>query len=467
MGEAVQSFPKAFAVTFSTLKRWDPSSFHDIKWHWPLSVMAPISSVLTPRKEKVDRSSNGFADLMPVTIHFDGSIEPRKVSENKEYTMELFWARPGDVVASKIDLKNGAVTIIPEDWNKVVVTNHFAVYEPNLEQFNPKYLHLLIQTKFFKEHLWRNKVGAEGRKEVKLEFFESLQVPIPPLPIQQKIVAYWEAAITKAKADIALSQELARSTPNFLASKIDLARIGSAHSRRVFLSSWKEIERWGVGIAREMSRQPNLTKSPFPVVSLSDVIADLQNGWSPKCLPRPAESDEWGVLKVGAVSFGWFDENQNKALPPNLKPREQYEVKSGDLIISRANITQYVGACALVNEVRPRLMLCDKLFRVIWREKSLILPKYLDEILKIPHLRWQIENNLTGASPTMKNISKPALMALQFPLPSLEIQASIIAHIEAKRTEARSLLDAAKEKQRQGAKETEQMILGTRLVKAD
>jgi len=74
------------------------------------------------------------------------------------------------------------------------------------------------------------------------------------------------------------------------------------------------------------------------------VIADLQNGWSPKCLTRPAESEEWGVLKVGAVSFGWFDERQNKALPSNLKPREQYEVKAGDLVISLANITQYVGA---------------------------------------------------------------------------------------------------------------------------
>ncbi len=149
--------------------------------------MAPIGCILRPRKEKVDRSNNGFANLMPVTIHFDGSIEPRKVSEDKEYTMELFWARPGDVVASKIDLKNGAVAIIPDDWDKAVVTNHFAVYEPNLERLDPKYFHLLIQAKFFRQHLWRNKVGAEGRKEVKLKFFESLEIPIPSLPVQQRL----------------------------------------------------------------------------------------------------------------------------------------------------------------------------------------------------------------------------------------------------------------------------------------
>lgn len=160
------------------------------------------------------------------------------------------------------------------------------------------------------------------------------------------------------------------------------------------------------------------------------------------------------------------DESQNKALPPNLKPRKQYEVKSGDLIISRANITQYVGACALVGDVRPRLMLCDKLFRVIWKTESLILPQYLDEVLRLPHLRWQIENSLTGASPTMKNISKPALMALRFPLPPLNVQKSIIAEIESKRMEARLLKDRANEKQNKVAREIEQMILGTRPLEA-
>lgn len=464
MGEAAQTFPKAFAVRFAQINRWDPNSFHGINWHWPGSVMATIGSVLNPRKEKVDRSANGFNDLMPVTIHFDGSIEPRKVSEDKEYTMELFWARPGDIVVSKIDLKNGAVAIIPEGWNKVVVTNHFAVYEPDLQKLDPRYFHLLIQANFFREHLWRNKVGAEGRKEVKLDFFESQDVPIPPLPIQQKIVAHWEAANSKANADMTVSQELAQSTPSLLVSKIGLKALVSPHSRRAFVSSWNEIERWGVELAREMSRRPNIEISPFPVVSLSDVIADLQNGWSPKCLTRPAIGDEWGVLKVGAVSFGWFDERQNKALPPNLKPREQYEVKPGDLIISRANIARYVGACALVDKVRPKLMLCDKLFRVVWKEESPVLPKYLDEILKIPHLRWQIENNLTGASPTMKNISKPALMALRFPLPPPDIQEEIITELEGKRKEARNLQDDARVSQKQAGLEIEKMILGARPV---
>ena len=66
----------------------------------------------------------------------------------------------------------------------------------------------------------------------------------------------------------------------------------------------------------------------------------------------------------------------------------------------------------------------------------------------------------------MKNISKPALMALRFPLPPLDLQENIISEIEEKRKEARMLQDEAKVGQRKAGLEVEKMILGTRPVQA-
>jgi type I restriction enzyme S subunit len=180
------------------------------------------------------------------------------------------------------------------------------------------------------------------------------------------------------------------------------------------------------------------------------VVADLENGWSPQCLGRPAKEDEWGVLKLGAVRFGVYDETENKALPVKLKPDPRIEVKQGDVIISRANILRLVGACAIVHATRPRLMLCDKIFRVVFFRQSNVLPEFLAEVLKTPSVRQQIEAGATGTSPTMKNISKPSLLDLVFPLPmgsdGLKVQARLIERLEkhrgqaaAKRTEAARL----------------------------
>ncbi|MFQ5687756.1 MAG: restriction endonuclease subunit S [Candidatus Scalindua sp.] len=151
------------------------------------------------RKEKVDRKRFAFSKLQPNTIHFDGSVDHRAVDEAREYTMDLFFARPGDIVVAKIDLKNGAVAIVPDNWNNIVVTNHFAVYEPDRTKLLPEYFHRIIQASFFREYLWRNKVGAEGRKEVKLDFFESIKIPLPLLPIQQAIVKKWQNAQDEIK----------------------------------------------------------------------------------------------------------------------------------------------------------------------------------------------------------------------------------------------------------------------------
>lgn len=122
----------------------------------------------------------------------------------------LFFAKPGDIVVSKIDLKNGAVGIIPDSLRNVVVTSHFVVYEPDLSQVYPPYLIRLIQTKFFKDYLWRKKVGSEGRKEVKLDLFESTGIPLPPdVEVQKTVSAEW-VRLEEEKRTVDTKMEIAK-----------------------------------------------------------------------------------------------------------------------------------------------------------------------------------------------------------------------------------------------------------------
>jgi type I restriction enzyme S subunit len=121
------------------------------------------------------------------------------------------------------------------------------------------------------------------------------------------------------------------------------------------------------------------------------------NGKSPATEGRRAASDEWAVLKVGAVSFGVFDDQENKALPVSYAVPPSMEVCAGDFIMSRANTVELVGACAVVGKTRPKLMLSDKTFRFIFREPRKVLPEYLEQVLKSPPLREQIERVASSA----------------------------------------------------------------------
>ncbi|MBF0305128.1 MAG: hypothetical protein HQL41_05715 [Alphaproteobacteria bacterium] len=155
------------------------------------------------------------------------------------------------------------------------------------------------------------------------------------------------------------------------------------------------------------------------------------------------------MLKLGAVSFVTFNPQENKALPKHLKPRQHLQVKPGQILISRANVTLLVGATALVGETRSKLMLCDKIFRVVPLDPAPVDPAFLTEILRTSDVRRQIETNLTGTSPTMKNISKPALMALTFPLPPKSEQVTMLDSLAAARAKT------ADQRQRARARRTQ------------
>jgi type I restriction enzyme S subunit len=444
-------------ISFRDLERWDVKYFFgQIKSKYPL---VSLSEFVTEHSEKIRPYDSPQETFKILGVNNTDGIFHAYDALGKDIKQAYKKVSAGDFAYNPYRINVGSIGWIPSEHDGAYISPAYVVFSVDKKVVLPEMFWFILKAAFFNQTL-RAATAGSVRMNLTYPLLETLKIPTPPLSVQQKIVAYWEKENEKSRADIVAAQKISANIPSLFASLLGLPPMKSAHSKRAFVTSWSDIDRWGVKLSRELSCQPDLTKSPYPIVSLSDVIADLQNGWSPKCLTRPAESEEWGVLKVGAVSFGWFDEKQNKALPSNLKPREQYEVKAGDLVVSRANITQYVGACALVKEVRPKLMLCDKLFRVIWKDDSAVLSKYLDEVLKTHHLRWQIENNLTGASPTMKNISKPALMALQFPLPPLDVQKEIVSELSKNREELNFLQDTARENLKRATNRVEKMILG-------
>ena len=330
----------------------------------------------------------------------------------------MFAAYPGDIVFSRIDARNGAIGVLQEGIAKAVVTSEFPVLVPTSDRLDGGFAKLVLRTGHFLAALRMKASGTSGRKRIAPEAFSDLRAPLPPLNEQRAIAAAHRVVLDRAANLEREADETEARAMEAFETALGFGPPAPLPDRPVFVASFQNLDRWShEGILRRIVEGHTAHTSRYPTVRLRDVIADLENGWSPKCHDWPAESDEWGVLKLGAVSFGVFNPNENKALPKHLKPRLHLEVMSGQLLISRANITRLVGATALIDETRPKLMLCDKIFRVVPSEPAPIDAAFLTEVLRISDVRRQIEANVTGTSPTMKNISKPALMNLTFPRP--------------------------------------------------
>lgn len=159
---------------------------------------------------------------------------------------------------------------------------------------------------------------------------------------------------------------------------------------------------------------------------LDELLADIETGWSPACDSRPPGGDEWGVIKVSAITSGRYRPQESKRLPPGLAPRPRLEICEGDILVARANGARaLVGAVCQVGPTRGKLMLSDKILRLV-PHSTRAERAFLPVLLRSDGVRQQIGNLLNGGT-GQNNISQADIRALKVPYVSLQEQRRIVA----------------------------------------
>ncbi len=163
--------------------------------------------------------------------------------------------------------------------------------------------------------------------------------------------------------------------------------------------------------------------------TIGECLSGIDAGKSPECPDTPAASDQWGVLKVGAVHPDGLRPHENKVVLNPAFRNAGYLLRDGDLLLSRANTVDLVGLVCQVREAPPNLMLSDKTLR-LRANQEVIDPRYLYWALQIHTTRRQIENLATGTSGSMKNISQASVRALVAPGPEVKEQQRIAERLD-------------------------------------
>ena len=189
--------------------------------------------------------------------------------------------------------------------------------------------------------------------------------------------------------------------------------------------------------AEEVAELPELPVG-WGWVRLEALISRVDQGWSPKCDGRRVDENEWAVIKTTAIQHGRFDEFENKALPPGLEPRTQHELQPGDILVTRAGPRIRVGVCCLVRSVKPKLMNCDKAYR-IRALSSLCSAQFLESVLNSPRVLDVLERIKSGINDSGVNLNQGAFLGLAIPFCGLTEQQAVVDELESKLSEADQL----------------------------
>lgn len=160
---------------------------------------------------------------------------------------------------------------------------------------------------------------------------------------------------------------------------------------------------------------------------LGDLISRFDAGVSVNGGDRPAHTNEFGVLKVSAVTEGVFRPEENKVIEGAELVRANLNPKSNRIVMSRANTPSLVGASAYVCRDHSNLFLSDKLWQLEPYHEDKCSMRWLGLVLGSPAFRRKLGELATGSSQSMKNISKESVMQLMLPVPQV-IEQHTIAH---------------------------------------
>jgi type I restriction enzyme S subunit len=331
--------------------------------------------------------------------------------------------KPGDLLVASLGERLPRACLTPATLGPAIVKADCIRVRLH-DRVEPRWVLYAMQTSAVRAYA-ADQLHGVGRPRLGLKVIRSLPIPLPPLDEQRRIVDVLEDHLSRLDA----------------ASR-GLASVGTRLA----------------GLLRA-TRHTASTSGAHETVPLASLVSRIEAGRSFGSTARAADEGEWGIVKVSAMTWGTFNETENKVVLDPSRVDERFEIRPGDLLVSRANTSAYVGATVLVGSCRPRLLLSDKSLRLLPHEG--VDPRYLRAVLQAPAARNQMSDLATGTKDSMRNISQAALLSIQLPKATPDQQAEVVRkvaaveeqvgrlRVEIERAQARhlglrrSLLDAA------------------------
>jgi type I restriction enzyme S subunit len=451
--------PRAFAVWFEELDRWDTTFFRGVRWNWPEDVFVSIGSLLERKNIEVDPRLPDQEKPIIEKISFGGELVITQSEARRDYKGRLFWAQAGDFIYSKIRVKQGSCTIVPAMVPSVAVSAEYPVYQIRADKVLPEYFSLLIRCNPFLQMLEGLSHGSSTKTRIHPAQFETIQVPLPPLSVQQAIVDRWQ----QAQAEIAAAQGQATQQESKIAQYIYTALgvpkpLDNGPPPKCLALQWEELERWSFNyLIRSRQGLLGFHKSAYPIVPLNECLEDTMNGY---CIKPVAGPTPHKMLKLNALAPAGLDLTKTKYInvPDNIAQR--FSLRKGDLLICRSvGSYDHVAKCALVEDDCPNILFPDIIIRA--RLKPSILPQFAREVMQTPIGRSHFLSNARTAVGMWK-IGAEDIRSLPLPVPPLDIQQKIVQQVAEMRGEIARIREAAERLAQENKADIESLILGVK-----
>lgn len=337
---------------------------------------------------------DGYAVYEQRHAIYDSFAEVRYfINEEKFHEMQRFELHPGDLIMSCSGTM-GKVAIVPEKIKPGII-NQALLRFATTDEIDVEFLKLWMESPNFQDGLDAYSKGAAIKNVASVKVLKEIEIPVPPIEEQRRIVAVLDEALAGV-------QQATANTERNLANTQELF---DAHLQAIFANPAADWE-----------------EKPLNELAL------ITSGYSFKSGDfSPVNSVN--SIKITNVGVKEFVEESNNLLPQNFKSQySKFLVKKGDIVIALTRSVISTGLkVAIVPESYDKALLNQRVASVRGID-GIALTSFLYSFLCSSFVKeYVLEKAKTLMQP---NLSIRDLSALKIQTPSLQEQHAIVAQLD-------------------------------------
>jgi type I restriction enzyme, S subunit len=379
-----------------------------------------LGSLLERSDETLELQAN--TEYREITVRMWGKgVELRGTLTGADMSgSRRFVAHANQFIVSRIGAEKGAMGLVPPDLEGAVVSNDFPLFNVDDSKVLAPFLQWLARTKGFWEECSK---ASEGTTRIRLQEdeFVKMEIPLPPLEDQRRVVARIEELAEQIHEARTLRHQAAEEAEAFTAS----------HISALFSDDgvWQRVEN------AVLPRKGSVRSGPFGSQLLHE------------------EFTESGVAAIGTrdvqtnrfqLQGGWF------VSPEKFEQFRRYQVFSGDVLCTIVGGS--IGRFCVVPEDIP-LAFTTKHVQALTLDSTKAEPRFVSSMLNFHRrCRESLFSKVEGSAQPSLNAGK--ILATSLPSPPLSEQRRIVAELDALQTK----VDALKRLQAETAAELDALL---------
>lgn len=350
----------------------------------------PAGKIARQRREIVHLESGTEYRTMGVRWYSKGAYDRGAVTTETVKAKSLYRAREGDFTFNRIDTQKGSFDVVSAELDGALATNEFPLYEVNEEEVDARLLLLNFQRPEVLRQISAMRAGSEGRARWKEADFEAWVVPVPPLPVQGRII---EVIGSVDDQITALDAEAGALAAVLRRRRADLITDNSVEAVRA-----EHAFDFSTGVRRTPDRATGPYMTPY--------------------------------LRSANVGYGKLDLSDVLEMNYDPSERKKFSLQYGDVVVSEGS--------ASPNAVGMPAMWRDELPAPVCTQMTLLRLRALEGVC-IPEFvfhwsMWAYESRAfldVAGGTNIKHISAKRAKGMAVRLPSLDRQREMVVELDA------------------------------------